>query len=75
MKIRRNALKVLMREKRIRSFTGLAGEVGISQVAMSRVVTGKAWPSEETMDGICRVLECQPGDFLLYEAAVQVAAA
>lgn len=45
----------------------LAGRVGISQVNMSRIKTGKVSAIRfSTLDAICRALDCQPGDVLEY---------
>ena len=45
----------------------LAAQVGISNVNLSYLKTGKVkavWFS--TLDAICKVLKCQPGDILEY---------
>ena len=45
----------------------LAERVGISQVNMSRIKTGKVSAVRfSTLDAICRALDCQPGDVLEY---------
>lgn len=45
----------------------LAERVGISQVNMSRIKTGKVSAIRfSTLDAICRALDCQPGDVLEY---------
>lgn len=45
----------------------LADRVGISQVNMSRLKTGKVTAVRfSTLDLICRALKCQPGDVLEY---------
>lgn len=45
----------------------LAERVGISQVNMSRLKTGKVNAVRfSTLDEICRALGCQPGDILEY---------
>ena len=50
------------------SLNGLAANVGISNVNLSKLKTGKVSAIRfSTLDGICRVLECQPGDILEYE--------
>ncbi|HIW20421.1 MAG TPA: helix-turn-helix transcriptional regulator [Candidatus Dorea intestinavium] len=47
----------------------LAQEVGISQVNLSNLKTGKVKAIRfSTLDAICRVLDCQPGDILEYES-------
>jgi len=43
----------------------LADEVGISIVNLSNLKTGKVRGVRfETLDGICKALNCQPGDIL-----------
>ena len=45
----------------------LAEKVGISNVNLSYLKTGKVKAIRfSTLDAICRVLECQPGDILEY---------
>ena len=49
------------------SFNQLAREVGISNVNLSNIKTGKISAIRfSTLDAICRVLDCQPGDLLEY---------
>lgn len=56
----------MLAERRISS-KELAGRVGISQVNMSRIKTGKVSAIRfSTLDAICRALDCQPGDVLEY---------
>ncbi len=51
------------------SLNDLAANVGISNVNLSKLKTGKVSAIRfSTLDGICRVLECQPGDILEYES-------
>ena len=48
----------------------LAEKVGISNVNLSYLKTGKVKAIRfSTLDAICRVLECQPGDILEYTEA------
>ena len=50
------------------TLTELAEEVGISQVNLSNIKTGKISAIRfSTLDEICRVLQCQPGDILKYK--------
>lgn len=43
----------------------LADKVGITNVNMSRIKTGKVRAIRfSTLDAICEVLDCQPGDIL-----------
>lgn len=49
------------------SLNQLAREVGISNVNLSNIKTGKISAIRfSTLDAICRVLDCQPGDLLEY---------
>lgn len=46
----------------------LADEVGITNVNLSKLKNGKVVAIRfETLNEICRALECQPGDILEYE--------
>ena len=46
----------------------LAEDVGITPQNLSVLKTGKARAIRfSTLDAICRVLECQPGDILVFE--------
>lgn len=54
----------MLAERKISS-KELAERVGISQVNMSRIKTGKVSAIRfSTLDAICRALDCQPGDVL-----------
>lgn len=45
----------------------LAGRIGITNVNLSRIKTGKAKAMRfSTLNALCSVLECQPGDILKY---------
>ena len=49
------------------SLNQLAKEVGISNVNLSKIKTGKVSGVRfTTLDGICKALDCQPGDILEY---------
>jgi putative transcriptional regulator len=49
------------------SLNELAQRVGISNVNLSNIKTGKICAIRfSTLEGICRVLDCQPGDILEY---------
>lgn len=49
------------------SLNELAGRVGISNVNLSNLKTGKVRAVRfSTLDAICRELDCQPGDILEY---------
>ena len=50
------------------SLTELADRVGVTLANLSILKTGKARAVRfSTLDAICRVLQCQPGDILHYE--------
>ncbi len=50
------------------SLTELSERVGITIANLSILKTGKARAIRfTTLDGICAVLDCQPGDILTYE--------
>ena len=54
------------------TLTELAERVGITIVNLSILKTGKARAIRfTTLDAICRVLECQPGDILVHAAGEQ----
>lgn len=58
----------VMLAKRKMSLTDLAESVGITISNLSILKTGKAKAIRfSTLNEICRVLECQPGDILIYE--------
>lgn len=49
------------------SLNELAERVGITNVNMSRIKTGKIKAIRfSTLDAICEVLDCQPGDILVH---------
>lgn len=50
------------------TLTELSDAVGITLANLSILKTGKAKAIRfSTLEAICRVLECQPGDILAYE--------
>lgn len=54
----------VMADRKI-SLNDLAQQVGISNVNLSNLKTGKVKAIRfSTLDAICRVLKCQPGDIL-----------
>lgn len=56
----------VMADRKI-SLNQLAEQVGISNVNLSNIKTGKISAIRfSTLNGICRVLKCQPGDILEY---------
>ncbi|PTT03557.1 transcriptional regulator [Pedobacter sp. HMWF019] len=57
----------VMLAKRKMSLKELSGKVGITMSNLSILKTGKAKAVRlETLEVICRILECQPGDILEY---------
>ena len=57
----------VMLAKRKMSLTELSDKVGITMANLSVLKTGKAKAIRfSTLDTICDVLECQPGDILEY---------
>lgn len=56
----------VMADRKI-SLNDLAEKVGISNVNLSNIKTGKISAIRfSTLNSICRVLKCQPGDILEY---------
>ncbi|MDQ2625374.1 MAG: helix-turn-helix transcriptional regulator [Actinomycetota bacterium] len=56
--------------KRKMSVTELADAVGITVANISVLKNGRAKAIRfSTLEAICRVLECQPGDLLTYSSA------
>lgn len=63
-------LDVMMARRKIRS-KELAEKIGITEANLSILKTGKAKAIRfTTLTAICEVLNCQPGDILVYEAEV-----
>ena len=57
----------VMLAKRKMSVTELAEKVGITMANLSILKTGKAKAVRfSTLEAICKILECQPGDILSY---------
>ena len=57
----------IMADRKI-SLTELSERVGISMANLSNLKTGKVRAIRfSTLDAICRVLHCQPGDILEYD--------
>ncbi len=58
----------VMLAKRKMTVTELAEQVGITLPNMSILKNGKARAIRlETLNGICKALDCQPGDILSFE--------
>ena len=59
-------LDCIMADRKM-SLNDLADKVGITNVNMSRIKTGKIKAIRfSTLNAICKVLECEPGDILKY---------
>jgi putative transcriptional regulator len=59
----------VMLARRKMSLTELSERVGITMSNLSILKTGKAKAVRlETLEAICKVLECQPGDILEFRA-------
>lgn len=59
----------VMLAKRKMSLTELSEKVGITMANLSILKTGKAKAVRlSTLEAICRVLDCQPGDILEYRS-------
>ena len=57
-----------MLARRKMSVTELSNQVGITLANLSILKNGKAKAVRfSTLDAICRALQCQPGDILVYE--------
>ena len=57
----------VMADRKI-SLNELAEKVGIANVNLSKIKTGKISAIRfSTLDAICDVLDCQPGDILEYQ--------
>ena len=57
----------MMADRKI-SLNELAEQVGISNVNLSKIKTGKVSAIRfSTLEAICNVLDCQPGDILEYQ--------
>ena len=65
----RVTLDRILLERRM-SLTDLSEHVGVTLANLSILKTGKAKAIRfSTLNALCRVLECQPGDLLSYEAS------
>ena len=57
----------VMADRKI-SLNDLAAQVGIANVNLSKIKTGKISAIRfSTLEAICDVLDCQPGDILEYQ--------
>lgn len=61
-------LDVMMAKRKMRLKT-LAEQVGITEANLSVLKNGKAKAMRfSTLEKLCEVLDCQPGDILVYDA-------
>ena len=61
-------LDVMMAKRKIRS-KDLAEKLGITEANLSILKTGKAKAVRfSTLESLCEILDCQPGDLLEYTA-------
>jgi len=59
----------MMADRKI-SLNDLADKIGIANVNLSKIKTGKVSAIRfSTLEAICDVLDCQPGDILEYKRA------
>jgi putative transcriptional regulator len=62
----------VMLAKRKMSLTQLSEQIGITIVNLSILKSGKAKAIRfSTLEAICKILECQPGDVLEYMTSAQ----
>ena len=60
-------MAIVMADRKI-SLNELAERVGISNVNLSKIKTGKISAIRfSTLEAICREMDCQPGDILEYQ--------
>src|SRR3546814_18619611 len=60
-------LDVMLARRKMKS-KNLAAAIGISETNLSLLKQGHVWGIRfGTLEAICRVLHCQPGDMLAYE--------
>jgi putative transcriptional regulator len=57
----------MMADRKI-SLNELSGRIGIANVNLSKIKTGKVSAIRfSTLDAICDILDCQPGDILEFK--------
>ena len=60
-------LDVMMAKRKVRGLE-LAERVGLTQANLSKLKTGRVKAIRfSTLEALCRELDCQPGDLLVYE--------
>lgn len=61
----------VMADRKI-SLKDLAEQVGIANINLSKIKTGKVSAIRfSTLNAICEVLDCQPGDILEYQKDIE----
>ena len=61
----------MMADRKI-NLNELSEEVGIANVNLSKIKTGKVSAIRfSTLNAICKVLDCQPGDILEYQEDIE----
>ena len=61
----------VMADRKI-SLKGLAEQVGIANINLSKIKTGKVSAIRfSTLNAICEALDCQPGDILEYQKDIE----
>lgn len=62
----------VMLARRKMSMTELSAQVGITMANLSILKNGKAKAVRfSTLEAICKALDCQPGDILIYEREIE----
>ena len=65
-------LDIMLARRKLKS-KDLAEQVGMTEANLSLLKQGKVKGVRfETLEKICEILQCQPGDLLAYEAAESV---
>jgi putative transcriptional regulator len=68
-------LDVMLADRKVKSKV-LAEHIGITEANLSLLKQGKVKGVRfDTLEKICRYLDCQPGDILIYEAETNTSAA
>lgn len=70
LSIRLESVEVLMHQRGIRTRKELADRMGIRPTHLSRALAGNHGPNGPGVsiaNGLCTALQCQPGDFLLWQ--------
>lgn len=74
---RRRAMAIILRLDRVMadrkiSLKDLAEQVGIANINLSKIKTGKVSAIRfSTLNAICEALDCQPGDILEYQKDIE----